>query len=65
MLDNQIVETLENIKYYCDSVDGCYECKFKYLENELGHCQIKRITEALDDYPCCWDIEKISEALKK
>lgn len=73
MTDKQIIETLKNIKNYCDSKSRCHRCKFKIKPlPEDAHvikqdCQIIELLEYLSKQvaPTYWEIEKIERIVKQ
>lgn len=71
MTDKQIIETLKNIKRYCNIrlCEECAGCKFilKEKDDESGwSCQIRQLTYQLAKHmPRNWDMEKIERIINK
>lgn len=65
MTDNQIIETLKNIKNNCKNID-CIDCTFLANESKYPYtCKIRQLMVELDTPPNKWDIEKLERIIKQ
>ena len=65
--DKQIIETLKNIKKYCESnnKNSCSSCKFK-KENRFGYsCQLCDLSFEISQSPSHWNINDIERIIKQ
>ena len=64
MTDKQIIETLRNIKTYCNSFGMHSKCKF-YNPSTSDRCVIcELMTELQKTEPSYWDMDAIERIIK-
>lgn len=62
MSDKGFIETLKNIKKYCEDAASCQKCKFSH--GSLSLCRLAELGEELEKLPEDWNIEKIERIIK-
>jgi len=63
MTDKQIIETLRNIKEYCENRQfDCINCRFR---RDGENCQIASLSLRLNGPPICWNMEQIERIINE
>lgn len=67
----KILNTMSNIKGYCDERIGCEGCPFQIVEKNMvygeikEYCQIQKLAHELFHCPCAWDIDEIADIMNR
>ena len=66
MTDEQIIETLDNLRGYCAYHRVCKKCKFEIDREEGGkECQLEELAKELSVIPTRWKMNRIKKLLEK
>ena len=65
MSNEQIFNTLSNIRSYCERHSGCEDCKFNFRHGQKMeyYCQIEELGDQLRYVPTMWDMFEIGAIL--
>ena len=67
----KILKTMSALKEHCEQQNGCEDCPFCIVENNLvygekyRYCQLKELAHELSHMPCAWDIDEIADIMNR